>query len=288
MPLKQAPVIYNKKIYFCICHQKPLFDLPNYINLIQTAEFESKLNRFSVSEYLVLLGIKPLTSYLFDYAALLIYDIIESVQDEVDVVVTLLHRKVCLTRPAGVPAINLLHSWQAPAESLDIDHELQLHNGDLLFAHPQVYSQSIANMYAYSHIIQDFLRLSAICIDAGLWSQQNLFDMLTSRILFWCPGIGALPIAGALDMFRAAADYILTVHESGFVCKYPDHPYQKRAISFFAERLLSQRLISWLEKAGRISVHGKDNITIPKSYIGYLCNCTEGSEITNFQSVGLY
>jgi len=88
--------IHNRRLYLCICHRPPLFDVPPYVNLIQTADFLTNQPSLSVRRYLQERQITPPTSYLFDYAAILIHDKLMALKGEVDAVVTLLHRKIDL------------------------------------------------------------------------------------------------------------------------------------------------------------------------------------------------
>jgi len=280
--------IHNRRLYLCIGHRPPLFDVPPYVNLIQTADFPTNQPSLSVRRYLQDKRITPPTDYLFDYAAIPIYDKLSELKGEVDAVVTLVHRKICTTRPHGNPAKNLPHSWLCPAKAMDVDAELMLIANDTLYPHPQYYRQGVMAAYGQYHVIQDYLRIAAICLDNGMISTDELMSMTSANVLFWCPGVGSLSYAGAVDLYGWAAQYIKIVHESGYRCQLPEHPYQKRAISFFAERLLSHKLMSWLLQAGIISSNETGECVIKKSNIGYLCNCIEDGESMEIQNPGLH
>ncbi len=218
--------IHNRRLYLCICHRPPLFDVPPYVNLIQTADFLTNQPSLSVRRYLQERQITPPTSYLFDYAAILIHDKLMALKGKVDAVVTLLHRKICTTRPHGNPARNLMHSWLSPAKAMDVDAELALIANDTLYPHPHYYRHGVMAAYGQYHVIQDYLRIAAICLDNGLISTGELLSMARTKVLFWCPGVGSLPYAGAIDLYGWAAQYINIVHESGYRCQLPEHPYQ--------------------------------------------------------------
>ena len=280
--------IHNRRLYLCICHRPPLFEVPPYVNLIQTAEFPTDQPSLSVRRYLQDRRIMPATDYLADYAAILVHDRLIELQGEVDAVVTLLHRKICTTRPHGNPAKNLAHSWLCPAKTMDVDVELQLITNDTLYPHPHYYRQGLMAAYSQYHVIQDYLRLAAICLDHAIMSTDELLAMSRSNVLFWCPGVGSLPYAGAVALYGWAAQYIRIVHESGYRCQLPEHPYQKRAISYFAERLLSHKLMNWLFQAGIISFSDRGDCVVRKSNVGYLCNCIEDHESMEIQKPGQY
>jgi hypothetical protein len=258
------------------------------VNLIQTADFPTNQPSLSVRRYLQDKRITPPTAYLADYAAILIYDKLSELEGEVDAVVTLLHRKICTTTPHGNPAKNLAHSWLCPAKAIDIDAELALITNDTLYPHPQYYHQGVMAAYSQFHVIQDYLRIAAICLDNGILSTGELMSMTRANVLFWCPGVGSLPYAGAVELYDWAAQYIKIIHESGYRCQLPEHPYQKRAISFFAERLFSHKLMNWLLRAGIISFNDAGDCIVRKSNIGYLCNCIEEDESMEIQRPGLY
>lgn len=280
--------IHNRRLYLCICHRPPLFEVPPYVNLIQTADFSTDQPSLSVRCYLRDKGIMPPTDYLADYAAIAIHDKLRELEGQVDAVVTLLHRKICTTRPHGNPAKNLSHSWLCPAKAMDVGAELKLIASDTLYPHPHYYRQGVMAAYGQYHVIQDYLRLAAICLDSAMVSTDEFLAMTRSRVLFWCPGVGSLPYAGAVDLYGWASQYIQIVHGAGYRCQFPEHPYQKRAISFFAERLLSHKLMNWLLQAGIIAAGDGTDCVIKKSNIGYLCNCVEDEESTEIQRPGLY
>jgi len=66
--------IHHRRVYVCIGHRPPLFTLPDHVNLIQTADFNTHLPSFSVRQYLEEKQISPPSNYLADYAAILIHD----------------------------------------------------------------------------------------------------------------------------------------------------------------------------------------------------------------------
>jgi len=280
--------IHNRRLYLCICHRPPLFQLPDYVNLIQTADFHTSQPSVSVRSYLRAKHITHPSDYLADYAAIPIHAILEKAEGKVDAVVTLLHRRICTTRPHGNEAKNLSHSWLTPAMSMDVNTELSLIVDDTLIAHPHYYPQGVLAAYAQCHVLQDYLRLASICIDKGILSPEEMVTMIKSKILLWCPGVGSLPLAGAKYLYGWASQYIQAVGESGFVCHQPAHPYQKRAISFFAERLLSHKLMSWLLKEEIITCRNQEDYVVRRRNIGFLCNCTEDHEPTEIQIPGQY
>ena len=281
-------VVHKRRAYLCICHRPPVFSLPDYVNLVQTGDFSTDLPSLSVKEYLCSIGVNPPSSYLADYAYLLIRDALLKVRGEVDVVVTLQHRKICCTRPVGIPARNMSHSWLCPGIGINTHDELDLIKGDTLLACPHFYASGVMAMYAKTHVLQDYVKLSGLCLDSGVITDEECLAMAAEKVLFWCPGVGALPYEGALYLYDCASSYAMAIHQAGYVCAYPDHPYQKRAISFYAERLMSQKLMAWLKDTGRMQVTPTGELVMPNSIIGYLHNCSEGDQNTDFQQPGLY
>ena len=280
--------IHNRRLYLCICHRPPLFELPDYVNLIQTADFHTEQPSISVSRYLREKQITPASDYLADHAAIAISDKLNELEGEVDAVITLLHRKICTTKPHGKAAKNLSYSWLCPAKAMDVGAELNLIMNDTLFAQPHFYPQGVLASYAQCHVIQDYLKLAAICIDKNILTTDELVEMTKTKVLFWCPGVGSLPLAGAAYLHGWAAQYIQSVSEAGYECQQPTHPYQKRAISFFAERFLSHKLMNWLLKKGTIACNSQGDYVAQRANIGFLCNCTENDEPTDVQMPGLY
>lgn len=177
-------------------------------------------------------SITPSSDYLFDHAAIAISDKLNELEGEVDAFITLLHRKVCTTRPHGKAAKNLSYSWLCPAKAMDVAAELNLIMNDSLFAQPHFYPQGVLAAYAQCHVIQDYLRLALICIDKNILTTDELVEMTKTKVLFWCPGVGSLPLAGATYLYGWGAKYIQAASEVEYEWQQPTHPYQKRAIGF--------------------------------------------------------
>ena len=272
----QEPLIRDRTVSFCIAHETPVFKLPEEVNIIQTGDFESPARIFSVAKYLSRIGIQPRSSYLADYAYLLIHDLLARYQQDVDQVIFLLHRKFCSISPLGQTFLRAPHLRLEAAEKLDIAAELRAYQGNTLFPIPITFERGIVSNYASCHHLQDFLRLTALCVDHGILSDQEALEFLTSNTLFPCPAVGSLPIDVSLEIAAVGARYVKAVHDAEFVCLEPSDSYQHRAESFFCERLVSFFLLKSLLKSGIVEADPLGTYRTDPANLGFLIGVYQG------------
>ncbi len=234
--------VSDRVAYFLVAHTKPDFCIPQYFNLIKTADFDVNHQgaSFSVSEKISEdSGFRPANSYLADYSIPVIRKLLLGCSQDIDFISIAIHRKFIARTSVGTPAANYPGMYLAPSHAVT-DELLRFDKrSNFLIMQPLKLNFGVESQYAAAHIKSDFDQLLSLAIRSKVLSVVGADLFATSRILF--PGItlGVTPRAIFLGLAELVDRYVRYTDLVGFRPFKPEDPYQSRARSFFVERLLS-------------------------------------------------
>lgn len=276
----------GRRAAFCISHVPPFFALPANVNLIQTAPFESEAHTISLPAYL---GERKLLNSpipAVDYGLVLLGEIARQWRNEIDHVVVLLHRKLCTMQPLGKPSKEFAHMWLAAGDAVDVDAELARYPDDVVTARPFYFADGLIGQYSRCHVVQDFWRLLAICVDAGVMSSREAVTLCSEKVLLWGPTMGQLPVDLVIQLAERQEHFLAAVAAADFKCSQQHDSYQRRCLSFFTERFMSYILLQELLRLGKVSRLPDGGITMARRNVGYCCTVAEGNLPPNSYEVG--
>ena len=110
---------------------------------------------------------------------------------------------------------------------------------------------SLLAQYARFHHIEDLLRFCAVAVDHGLVEGSAVAEYLTQPTLLAAPSVGVFPRGWTLEVLRdleaVTEEYLATAH-------IPREGYQRRAIAFCLERLMSLLLVQMITSSTDVAV----------------------------------
>jgi hypothetical protein len=233
--------------YFCLAHVEPLFDLPDYFNLIKTQDFLSshKGNSYSLKSYLARNNLEPRDDgHLSEYSwGFLLHLLSGRNLREVTRVSVSLHRKVVVSANIGRTSVTYLPGYlgmnvitrkELPIESLRVP----LDTGVLVMP-PVSFTRKVVGQYASSHSLCDFLLSLAICQKCGVLSDEDILSFINQEIFFPCLLVGTFPRKVFIEIGSKIEAYVIASENSGIGDSHEPGSYQSRARAFFIERLAS-------------------------------------------------
>ena len=235
-------IVNDRVAYFLIAHTAPHFCFPGYFNLIKTAVFDVNHHgkSFSVPKLLNQDSrFRPTDSYLADYAIPTIRKLLAKNSEDIDFVSIALHRKFISKLRVGRPAINYPGMCIAPSHSVTEELLRFDKQSNCLIMQPLQFNFGVDHQYERAHVKTDFDELLRLAIDSKVLSAVEETSFRSSTVLFPGLPVGVIP----KDLFFRLAElyeqYVLYTDQVGFRCFKPEDPYQRRARSFFLERLCS-------------------------------------------------
>ncbi len=258
---------------FCVAHTRPLLDLPDYVEVIGTADYQGE-GRLNVRDSREPLLANP--PYLAGSAGFYyIAEILKGRPTAGKRVLSLLHRRFLAQEPVGErsaanPILRVIPSFPRA----ELDRILRSYAAPVVVPMPIFFAGGILDQFARAHHVEDFLRLTDHAVRAGALSPLGVADFCSSRLLIPCGcNLGIIPCDWFIEImercFAAAKRYV--EHERPLE---PDHPYQSRAVSFFQERLSSYLLLQKLGWAGLARL--PEPAGIPAAMVGEMVVITEG------------
>ena len=250
--LNNPIIIKDKTFHYCVAHTPPLFELPEYYNLLQTADFEIpnfKGNIYSIREYVN--GnefYKPKNNYYGHYSANFLNELLKkNINKEIDFVVSTSHRKIVTRDHIGKPSknfkgMNIAPTMSAPSESLSFDKA-----SNFLICKPLEFKDGVFGQYARKHSLIDFLEFSKILVLSKILSDVEVKIFFDQRILFPALPLGILPSNFFLELIDNLSKFILYSDKYGYKIQFPEDPYQVRARDFFMERLSSYLFVRFIK-----------------------------------------
>jgi hypothetical protein len=172
--------------------------------------------------------------------------------------VVLLHRKLCTTQPLGKPDAAFGIMWLAAGDGV-------------VTALPFLIADGLVGQYARCHLVQDFWRLLAIC---------------SEKLLLWGPTMGQLPVDVVILLAKHYECLLEAVAAADSTCTRPQDGYQKRCLSFFAERFVGYALLQELLQMGKVSRLPDGGITMARHNIGYCCTVAAGGVAPESYEIG--
>lgn len=266
----------GRRAAFCISDVQPFFAMPADVNLIQTAPFESGAHTISLPAYLRERNLANGPIYAGDYTLVLLGEIARQWRHEIDYMVVLQHNMLCTTQPLGERSKEFSTMWLEAGDRVDVDAELARYPDDAVFPQPFFFADGLIGQYACSHLVQDFWRLLAICVDAGLISSVDALAFCSEKVLLWGPTMGQLPVNVVISLAARHKRLLEAVAATDFTCTWPHDGYQNRCLSFFSHRFISYYLLQQLLHMGKVSRLPDGGIKIAEGSIGYCCTVAAG------------
>jgi hypothetical protein len=237
--------VKDRVAYFLVAHVTPLYRFPSHFNLIKTADFSIDHSGPSILVSELIGGdpeSRPAGSYLADYAIPIIFKLLSECPEDIEFVSISLHRKVILRRGIGSPAKNHPGMYIVSGSSIAEDSLRFDRQSNYLITLPLHFEQGIQWQYERAHLKEDFDKLLSLAVHSGVLPANQVQLFCCSRTLF--PGVmlGVMPhqtfqyLANLYTQFTRYTDLV------EFRCSSPNDIYQRRARSFFTERLCSHWL----------------------------------------------
>lgn len=264
--------------YFNISHCEPLFQLPNFFNLIATSDyrFNHSGHKFSVRNHIKgNPNLNSTSSYLADHTVYVIHDLLKSSEQEIEQVYISTHRKVVVRNPIGTSASNYPGMFIAHSDALNERDLLSDKKSRFLIMRPMIFPDGIFGQYARKHSQKDFLNLLELAIQADVLSKKQVNDFAATKLFFPGISLGLLPKETILSLFEPICRFIECTDTREFQPEFPDDPYQSRARSFFIERLLSFLFLSNVDNQKSVFKSSKENsISLSAKEFGFCINFT--------------
>lgn len=279
--------------FFCIAHEAPWFDLPDHVEVVATGKYQAD-GRLNIRDSQRTIGTGNLNGdnfypYLTGTAgSLYISELLQGRPTEGRSVCVFQYRKLISPTPIGEPSINypFMRMLGMPFGKEQVSEIFASYATDLLMPHPFIMSEGILAQYAACHHVADFLLLTRIAIDRQVLHESEITTFF-DRGLFIPGGVefGVFPChlyIGILERLRPVVDEFLTRHAP----VEPHNAYQRRALSFFAERLTSYLLLK--ELGWPVSGVNPDGTgcELPAQNIGYMCTLSENGQYRVFGRPG--
>jgi hypothetical protein len=264
--------------YFNISHCDPLFELPNFFNLIATSnhEFNHSGPKFWVQNHIESNhNLSPSDGYLADYSICMIHDLLKSSEERIDQIYISCHRKIVIRNPIGKSANNYPGMYIAHKDELDQKYLLSDKQSRFLIMRPLIFPDGIFGQYARKHSQKDFLNLLELAIQCSILNPNQAENFAATKILF--PGLflGIAPQRTVLNLFEPICRFIEYTDSHGFEPEFPNDPYQSRARSFFIERLLSFLFLSDFDNQQSVLKSNEENsISLSAKEFGFCINFT--------------
>jgi hypothetical protein len=243
-------IIKNKVAYLCIAHTKPLFELPYFYNLLQTANFvygefngyTSSIKKFIDNDSIY----KPINNYYPDYSFSFIEYLLNNNNDKIDYIFLTLHRKFLTRDDYGTPSqnfygMNIVNNIPANSSLLEFDFK-----SDFLISKPLIFSDGVVGQFSRKHNIEDFHTFFKLLKTSNILTNSELDIFLAQKILFPAVPLGLLPYKLFLNLIKSLSIFTRHTDSIGYEILMPNDVYQSRARSFFMERLASFLFIKYL------------------------------------------
>lgn len=252
--------------YFCIGHQKPVFDVPEAfvhvsphddsggdVLLIPDDCLGEAFNGNFLSEYAQLFGLLAHVSHLAQDAELYLFQ----------------YRKfICMEQPTRA-AQNIPNMYSSPPDEarnlLPAKACLKKLSGKRLIG--SVYrfgDQSYAMNYATYHRVEDFC---AFCLSLSAqpdFDEPRCREFINCNMLFPAPSLGLISVA----KFREHMNILMRTWQHFHDHYYVERPdYQRRVGGFLLERLHSFLIYEEIIKAGLPSVQGFTTIVSDAAFV---------------------
>lgn len=279
--------------FFCIAHEPPWFELPDHVEVVATGKYQAD-GRLNIRDSQRTIGAGSLNGdnfypYLTGTAgSLYISELLQGRPTEGRSVCVFQYRKLISSTAIGTPATNypFMRMLGMPFGKEQVSEVLAGYATDLLLPHPFIMGEGMLAQYAAHHHIADFLLLTRIAIDRQVLHASEITTFFGTRL--FVPGgieFGVFPCIlyiGILERLRPILDEFLARH----LPVEPHHGYQRRALSFFAERLTSYLLLK--ELGWPVSGANPDGSDweLPPQNIGYMCTLSENGEYRTFGHPG--
>ncbi|SCX38765.1 hypothetical protein [Variovorax sp. EL159] len=279
--------------FFCVAHEPPWFELPDHVEVIATGTYqvEGRLNirdsRHTVGSGC--LNISNFYPYLTGTAgSLYISELLQKRPTEGRSVCIFQYRKLISLEPIGAAAANYpymrilgLHLGKDQVAEI-----LASYATDLLISHPFLMPEGMLAQYANYHHVADFLVLTRIAVDLKVLQETEVPTFFETRL--FVPGgveFGIIPCDLFIDIMERLRP-ILGEFLSRHVPFAPHNAYQRRALSFFAERLGSYLLIKHLGWPTTGANPDGSLLLLPAQNVGYMCTLSESGEYRTFGHAG--
>lgn len=276
----------GRKAIFCISHIQPFFRLPNDVNLVQTAAFNTEAHAILVDPYVHLRTPGTPLGFTVDYAQAFLAEILAQCRDRVDHVVIILHRKITVPQPVGIQAANFSNMCLEAADNIDVNAIINSYPDHALVPVPFWFPRGLMEQYGRCHVIQDFLRLLAICVEADVLTSSEAIEFCSEKVMFWGGGFGQLPLDVFITLGTRQGQMMRAINQAGFRCSKPDDGYQKRCISFFSERIGSLIMTKEFLRLGIMKRLDNGQIDINSQHLGYGCTVGQGAHRPERYEVG--
>jgi|GEM_PF-4925186 len=264
--------------YFNVSHCEPLFQLPNFFNLIATSDYKFNHTgpKFNVQNHIEgNPSLNPTSSYLADHALYVICDLLKSSEQDIEQVYISYHRKVVIRHPIGSSASNYPGMSIAHGDELNERYLLSDKKSRFLIMRPMIFPDGIFGQYARKHSKKDFFNLLELAIQCGALSTIQANDFAATKIFF--PGLvlGLIPKETILALLEPICRLIEFTDSLEFQPEFPNDPYQSRARSFFIERLLSFLFMSDFDNQQSVFKSSEENsINLSAKEFGFCINFT--------------
>lgn len=279
--------------FFCIAHEPPWFDLPDHVEVVATGKYQAN-GRLNIRDSRRTIGTGSLNGdnfypYLTGTAgSLYISELLQERPTEGRSVCVFQYRKLISSTPIGTPAVNypFMRMLGMPFGKDRLAEILASYATNLLVPHPFIMSEGMLAQYATYHRVEDFLLLTRLAIEHQVLLASEITTFFDTRL--FVPGgieFGIFPCylyIGLLERLRPIVDEFLTRHAP----IEPHHGYQRRALSFFVERLSSYLLLK--ELGWPVSGINPDGsiCEVPAQNIGYMCTLSGDGEYRVFGHPG--
>lgn len=248
--------------------------------MIQTARFKSEANSICLPELLGLRAEDEAKVPLVNYALTYLGKIAKDHSDRLKFISVMLHRKICTVHPIGFRGTGFDgQMWLAAGNSVEVGEELSRYPEDLLIPMPIFLSNGIMGQYARCHIMQDFWRLIAICLDVGLFDSSQAMAFCSEKILCWGQPLGQLPLELIIFLADIQDRFLKGVRMANFKCTLPNDGFQSRCLAFFSERLLGYFVLQYLLETGKACRQADGGIKMNNINIGYCCTVGPGDVV---------
>lgn len=240
------PKIYKNTFFFCLTHKKPLYKLPEFVNVINVSS-EKTFGDYHSPDFLpdFMLWEELLLGELGIFVA---EDLLKSLQiqnPEINYVVFCYYRKFFSLSEFG-PLLDNGDPIHTVLEGT-VDYQVvadEVANRLVAPMATEYKHQTVLDAYSQSHFAGDFLFATRLAVDLGIiqHGEENEF-LFGTQFCHWAHAGCTLPLPLFFYLVKSLRTLFYAIATSGYRSPVRNIAYQRRWVAFFFERLSSYLLL---------------------------------------------
>ena len=205
--------VKNNVAYFCLTHTVPLFNVPNFYNILLTSSkniLDSSFNILSIKDYVdTRKELKPINNFYPDYFFVFLNDYFKKTKLCCEYICISMHRKIVTRASIGSPTsnfhgMNLSNEKYLPINLLTFDKKT-----NFLLCKPLEFQDGVKGQYYRKHCKNDFDKFANMLIPSGVFSEIEMEFFLNQKILVPAAPLGVVPYDVFVYIAEKIGDFLI-------------------------------------------------------------------------------